>query len=141
MLRQAVEVCPSHLWEVDQHSRVFWKIAYHTLFYTHLYLMPTEADFVRWERHRKEWIGIVDSPDQRVDACPKEVVLAYCAYVDSIVDEAVDKADLDSPACGFYWYDLPKLDHQIMNIRHVQQHSGQLSELLMAVGVDTDWVG
>jgi hypothetical protein len=28
------------------------QIAYHALFYTHLYLQPAEADFVPWEHHR-----------------------------------------------------------------------------------------
>jgi hypothetical protein len=27
-----------------------------------------------------------------------------------------------------------------MNLRHLQGHVGQLSELLMAKGIDTDWI-
>jgi len=34
---------------------------------------------------------------------------------------------------------MSKLSHQIMNLRHIQGHVGQLSELLMAKGIDTDW--
>ncbi len=35
---------------------------------------------------------------------------------------------------------MSKLSHQLMNLRHRQGHIGQLSELLMARGIDTDWV-
>jgi hypothetical protein len=35
---------------------------------------------------------------------------------------------------------MTKLSHQIMNVRHIQGHVGQLSELLMQRGIDTDWV-
>jgi hypothetical protein len=35
---------------------------------------------------------------------------------------------------------MGKLSHQILNLRHLQGHVGQLSELLMARGIDIDWV-
>ena len=34
---------------------------------------------------------------------------------------------------------MSKLSHELMNLRHTQGHVGQLSELLMARGIDTDW--
>jgi len=37
---------------------------------------------------------------------------------------------------------MPKLDHQIMNIRHIQQHAAQLEERIRsATGVAPDWIG
>jgi len=41
---------------------------------------------------------------------------------------------------GFSWYSIPKLDHQLLNLRHLQGHVGQLSELVMATGADLTWV-
>ncbi len=46
MLRQAIEVCPDDLWEGGDHPNQFWHVAYHGLFYTHLYLQPDEAAFL-----------------------------------------------------------------------------------------------
>jgi hypothetical protein len=44
--------------------------------------------------------------------------------------------------CGFSWYQLPKLDHQINNIRHVQHHAAMLAgRLRLAQGTDVEWVG
>ena len=48
--------------------------------------------------------------------------------------------DLEAKTCGFSWYKVPKLEHQIVNIRHLGGHVGQLSELLMANGILVDWV-
>ena len=57
------------------------------------------------------------------------------------LDRWIDALDLDTLESGFDWYpNMPKLDHMMLNIRHLQGHVGQLSELLMAHGIDTDWV-
>ncbi len=59
-----------------------------------------------------------------------------------MVDAAVDGLDLEAPECGFWWYKLPKLDHQINNIRHIQHHAALLSgRLRQATGTDVEWVG
>ena len=58
-----------------------------------------------------------------------------------MIDPTVDQLDLASDETGFSWYkNMSKLSHQLMNLRHMQGHVGQLSELLMARGIDTDWV-
>lgn len=64
MLRQAIEVCPDDLWEGGDHPNQFWHVAYHGLFYTHLYLQPDEAAFTAWEGHRDEYqfLGTVPWP-------------------------------------------------------------------------------
>lgn len=65
----------------------------------------------------------------------------YISYIRGIVDETIDGLDLDRQETGYHWYpNMTKLSHQIMNLRHLQGHVGQLSELLMANGIDTDWV-
>ena len=65
----------------------------------------------------------------------------YIAYVRGLIDSTVDTLDLDSQATGFSWYpNMTKLSHELMNLRHIQGHVGQLSELLMAKGIDIDWI-
>ena len=36
MLREAIEKCPDELWASDEYTNRFWRIAYHTLYFTHL---------------------------------------------------------------------------------------------------------
>ena len=51
MLEDAVVRCPDDLWDTPQPPNRFYQIAYHALFYTHLYLQPTVDDFKVWEKH------------------------------------------------------------------------------------------
>ena len=75
------------------------------------------------------------------DSYTRSEILEYIRFVDGIVDATVDHLDLSSDLPGFPWYKgINKLSHQLMNLRHVQGHIGQLSERLMENGVDTDWV-
>ncbi len=54
MLREAIELCPEELWLGAEYTNPFWRIVYHALFYTHLYVQPSEAEFQSWPKHREE---------------------------------------------------------------------------------------
>lgn len=70
----------------------------------------------------------------------KAEVLAYWRVCDAMVDDAVDTLDLTARLSGFSWYRIPKLEHQIVNIRHVQYHEGQLADRLRAAtGAGIGW--
>ncbi|MBI3946259.1 MAG: DinB family protein [Armatimonadetes bacterium] len=147
MLRQAIERCPDDLWTAGEHPRAFWRIAYHALFYTHLYLQPNHDAFRPWEEHRDDcqFLDAVPWPPhaQPPEVAPyaREQLLAYWRFCDEMIDAGVDRVDLDAPESGFPWYRMPKLDHQMVNIRHIQQHVGQLAERLIPAGADPDWIG
>jgi hypothetical protein len=142
MLKEAIEQCPDELWGMDGDSRSAWRIAYHTLFYTHIYLQQTEHDFgnVVWNKARKGaenvWGGQPEMP-----AYSKADTLEYWTIVDSVVDSQLDTLDLESQESGFSWYSIPKLDHVIMNLRHIQEHTGQLRDRLFQAGGDARWIG
>lgn len=141
MLRGAIEGCPDALWESGAPPRNFWRLAYHTLFYAHLYLELEAGEFVHWEKHRDE----VESDQERETLNPKPYtkaeILEYAALVDARVGPQLDRMDLMAPECGIPWYTMPKLDHQIMNIRHIQEHAGQLRDRLLEACLDPKWVG
>jgi hypothetical protein len=142
MLRQTIEQCPDDLWLAGEHPRNTWRIAYHAVFYTHLYLQTSEEAFRPWDKHRPQIRILWDDPEIPTVEPPysKEETLAYLDTVDAGVDGWVDAIDLESPDSGFSWYSIPKLDHQLLNLRHLQGHVGQLSELVMARGADLDWI-
>lgn len=139
-LRQAIERCPDDLWVKEGKLPTFWQIAYHALFYAHLYMMPDLDSFVPWAKHRDEHESMeVPTPSGQHPYTQSEL-LEYCDHVASLVDATVDRLDLASPTCGFYWYRIPKLDHEILSIRHVEQHVGQLDALLRLEGLEAlDW--
>lgn len=150
MLRQAVELCPDELWTSSAQINAPWQMAYHTLFFTHLYLQPTDDDFRPWLGHQAgvqnpDGIGGPDDPSSGLPLLPdpysREQVLAYWAFVDEMVDGAVDAMDVLSPESGFSRYPIPKLEHQIANIRHAQHGAAHLAaRLRAALDLGIDWV-
>lgn len=151
MLRETIDRCPDDVWFSTENLNSFWQIAYHALFFTHLYLQPNLAAFQPWELHQNDVQhpdGIAGPPDPKSNLplipkpYTKEEVLAYWKICEDMVDGAVDVLDLHSPDSGFSWYEVSKLEHQIINIRHIEHHMAQLADRLRSsIGIGIKWVG
>lgn len=157
MLRQAIERCPDELWSGGEHQNPFWKIAYHALYYTHLYLHHTASDFRPWEHHQTRIQDLDDypAPPEIEDLCEfphrppqtgepytKDQILEYWDLCDKLVDKSLDELDLLASDCGFHWYSFTKLEHQLVTIRHIQHHTAQLGvRLRESDSIGIDWVG
>lgn len=146
MLRQTVERCPDSLWEVPTATRPFWHISYHVLFYTHLYLAPTDADFTPWAHHRPNYNYLGETPwsDHRMEEITqpytKDEILAYLSFCENEVITRVRNIDPAAPS-GFDWLPFNKLELMLYNLRHLQHHTGELGERLGQQGIQIDWVG
>ena len=156
MLRQAIERCPDALWASRDYHNPFWRIAYHVLYYTHLYIQPALADFRPWEHHQtglqfmddtvappeiQDLTELPHRPPQTGEPYTKAQMLEYWSICERMVDDAVDVLDLTSPESGFSWYKLSKAEHQFINIRHIQHHAAQLGDRVRATtGTGVDWV-
>ena len=122
--------------------------AYHALFYGHLYLQPSESAFAPWPKHRENYNVMSDAlpypPYDKVEIgepYTKADVLEYLTFCREHIASWVDALDLDGES-GFEWLPMNKLELQFYNIRHLQQHVGELSTLLMEhAKVEIDWVG
>jgi len=151
MLREAVELCPEDLWLDETPRNAFWRVAYHALFFVHLYLMDSPEEFVVWEGHQgdvqqQDGIAGPPDPDSTLPISPepyhKSQVLVYWDLCDSMVDARIDAMDLRSADSGFYWYPISKLEHQIVNIRHTAHHGAQLADRIRAaLDLGVKWVG
>lgn len=149
-LRLCIDACPDDDWaHPDDGYAAFWRAAYHTLFFTDMYLHPRHTDFKPWARHQEETedLGPFNGPNGQV---PKPAIpytradlLEYWSICDAKVDATVDALDLSSADCGFPWYkSMGKLEHQLVNIRHIQHHAAALSTRLRArAGIMIQWVG
>ena len=149
MLAECVAKCPEGFWLKGEHPRTFWRIAFHAAFFTQLYLGQNEAAFQPWPGrregiHHRLWHepGEVE-PDKLPEgdeSYGRDELLDYIRWVDGLIDPTIDQLDLDADETGFSWYpNMSKLSHELMNLRHIQGHVGQLSELLMAKGINIDW--
>jgi|WetSurMetagenome_2_1015567.scaffolds.fasta_scaffold175542_2 hypothetical protein len=147
MLRLAVTKCPDILWDDPNDKNKFWHIAFHTLFYTHLYLQVSESQFVPWAKQRKDYqfLGRLPWPphEQVVIGEPytKEEVLEYLELCRAQAREMLALTDWEAETSGFSWLPFGKLDLQLYNLRHIQHHTGELMERLgTRAGIDVDWV-
>jgi hypothetical protein len=147
MLKETVEKCPDWIWNSSEDKTKFWQIAYHALFYTHLYLQDSEQDFTPWSKHRKDYqyFGRLPYPPHTPleigEPFDRESVLEYLAICQRQVDERVPLINLEA-ASGFDWLPFNKLELQLYTIRHLQQHTGELMERLGSrANVEIHWVG
>jgi hypothetical protein len=126
MLKQAVVKCPPEAWDSPRDKDRFWFVAYHTLFYAHRYLKAQDKGYVRWEERRYEKPG---SPFTKAE------ILERLAAVEDDVAIQIPLMNLDAKSSGL----ANKFELQIYNIRHIQQHAGELYERLSAYNVKLEW--
>jgi hypothetical protein len=114
MLRRAIELCPEELWLTGSPNR-FWHIAYHALFYTHFYLVPSDTEFVAWQHHRAEYnfLGAVPlKPGYKPQIDHPYTRPELLEYQEFCVGEVEKKMAVLDPGAssGFYWLPMPKLE-------------------------------
>ncbi len=141
MLEATVRACPDELWEDSQRGNAFWRIAYHALLYTHLYLEDSLEAYRPWEKHRDEYtFDAADDPARADMVCPRSVVLEYVGFCRGRVTAQVPHLDVEAPS-GFHWLPYTKLELQFYTLRHLQQHIGELMERLGPLADRVGWVG
>src|SRR5437899_647158 len=87
--------------EAPSQTAALWRIAYHPLFSTDLYLQGYEAAFRPWKDQRNvqhpDGMGGPADPQSTLPLIPdpytKAQTLEYWAFCDAMVDEAVDGLD------------------------------------------------
>ncbi|MBL8060638.1 MAG: hypothetical protein JNK63_08000 [Chthonomonas sp.] len=143
MMRECITLATPEIWVGSTWPRHFWRIAFHGLFYTDLYSGQTVEDHKDWPGTKSTGGGLwLDDEDNDPNEGPytQEDMLNYCDWLAEDIPKRLAVMDLEADTCGIPWYDpFPKLDHQMLNIRHLAGHVGQLSELLMGAGVDGDY--
>jgi hypothetical protein len=129
MLNRCIEACPIDHWENKIGNGTFRWVAYHTLFFVDLYLSRTAESFELRDVH--EHGGDERGPDACV-GLDKNELLSYVQIcrqkaLSSIAEESENS--LAGPS-GFSWYEISRGEMHLVNIRHIQHHTGQLSAYL-----------
>lgn len=132
MLRRCIDACPSEHWESKIAQGTFRWVAYHTLFFTDLYLSPSNESFVLRDFHER---GGDERQPFAAPGLTQQEALAYIPLcrqkaIDSIASETEET--LAGPS-GFFWYEITRGEMHFINIRHIQHHTGQLSAFLRRV--------
>jgi len=147
MLEEAITKCPEALWDDSKVKYRFWHIAYHTLFFTHLYLQVDESHFVPWSKHRNEYQffeSVPWAPDKVLEIgepYTKAELLEYLTVCKNEVEKNMTSLNLETVS-GFNWLPISKLELQFYNIRHIQHHTAQLDDRLrIKADIGIRWIG
>lgn len=138
-VRQAIKACPDEMWAGGPFPREYWRVAVHVVFYAHLYARQGLDQYVPWPDKRMEEAASMFEDAVTMEPISKEDALSYLDYVAQSMDGWVDDLDLERQESGFHWYKMTKLEHQLLNVRHIQEHAGQLSGRLLDSGLDFPW--
>jgi DinB family protein len=150
MFNDAVIQCPDPNWAGNVGNHAFWHVAYHTLFFTDLYLGRDDESFEPPEFYREDYHFLGKKPfppyEEVVADQPytKDTILEYVEICRSKAPEAIASETAESLAgpSGFFWYEVPRAELYLISIRHVQHHAAQMSLYLRKVaGIGIDWVG
>ncbi len=146
-LAAAIRSCPQDLWTDPRAKFPFWHVAYHVLFFTHLYAAVDERSFQPWSKHRKDYQFQESTPwpphtlPQPLSPYGREELLAYAQEVQAGLLASVDAVEWGAPS-GFFWLKMSKLELHLYNLRHLEHHTGQLVDRLRnAAGIAVAWVG
>ncbi len=141
MLREAIELCPDNLWDRESDTNRSWQIAYHALYFTHCYAQPSFEQFAEWggqHQPSQNDDGIGGQPDPKSalpflpDPYSKAEILEYWQFCWDNIADWLAAGDVASSESGFSWYEVPKLEHLLVNLRHTSLHTGQLMERVRA---------
>jgi hypothetical protein len=147
-LDEVVCACPDDLWharlwddpsERPEYSQVWYRV-YHTLFWLDLYLFGAEEGFQPPAPFALIEMEEDDLPDR---AYTKDEMLSYLQHgrrrcqstIEALTDETARRIH------RFPWGEVAFVELLLYNMRHVQDHTSQLSLLLGQRGVPVrDWV-
>jgi hypothetical protein len=143
MLKEAIQACPEDFWHSIGYHNCYWHVAYHALFYTHLYLHASEADFKPWSKHKSDSQLLGPGPrgpEGLLVPYSKEEVMEFHELCCKEVAARVPAVSLDAGS-GFHWLPFNRLELHFYNIRHIQHHTGQLADRLRnALNIATPWI-
>jgi hypothetical protein len=137
MLENAMRACPDKLWGDRTEQPEFWYTVYHALFWLDLYLSGAVEGFApptSFNLDELDPAGLL--PDRVYTKAELQAYLDHCrekllTTLDVMTDEKL------AARCRFGWGEVSFAELLLYNMRHVQDHAGQLNHIL---GSAPDWV-
>ena len=136
MLEKVIAACPEPLWVDESDKNQFWHVAYHALFYTHLYSQPEVSVFQPWAKHRPDF----EQMHTLGEPYTQQEILEYAQICRDELRNKLPLQNMEGPS-GFFWLEMSKFELQLYSIRHLMQHTGELSDRLgNRFGIGVEWV-
>jgi hypothetical protein len=141
MLENVMSACPDEIWGDRTAEPEYWYTAYHTLFWVDLYLSGAVEGFVPpapFNLDELDPAGLL--PERVYTKAELQKYLDHCrgklqTILEAMTDETFGKR------CRFGWGEVSYAELLLYNMRHVQEHAGQLSHILgQKTGSAPGWV-
>lgn len=142
MLENAIEACPDDLWLENVGLTPYWANAFHTLFFTDLYINGTLEGF-----GPPEPFGMTElDPTGALPDRPytKQELLTYADHCRGKALSSIRALDdaANAKVVEFPWLTMNYLEILFYNARHIQHHVGQLNLILrQRLDYHAPWVG
>jgi hypothetical protein len=148
MLTFCIDRCPEDAWNAPVANLAFCQVAFHTLFFTDVYLGPDEES-VRLQPFHREHAGVFRDyeefePRRQQLLYERPWIRTYLDYCRRKASDVVAAETAESLTSGHGFPRRPpsRAELHVYNIRHIQHHAAQLSlRLRLDAGVDVPWVG
>ena len=141
-------MCHGNAWDAKIGQYPFSQVAFHTLFFTDYYL-GRDAEALRPQQFHRDNPEFFDEYEQLeyrepVGVYDRPSIKKYLAHCRGKVSQVLpaETADSLSGPSGFARRNFSRAELHVLNIRHIQHHSAQLSlRLRIEADVQIPWVG
>jgi len=133
MIDEFIDKCPDDFWLSDEFQSPAWQVCYHALFYTNIYLSPTEEGILKWGESREEYHNLrrinEDWKPEALKPYSREELKAFLEHIRSCAPSYLEAMSPEKE-CWPFWYNQNQLEFHMNNLRHLQHHTGELFERL-----------
>ena len=142
-----IEQCPDEQWNAPVVNLRFCQAVFHVLFFSDLYLGTDVDSLHKQDFHREhtklfgDYEELEDRPQQRMyRKNDMKIYLQHCRLkAKSVISAETESSVSRSP--GFEWFNLPRAEVHLLNLRHLIHHAAQLSmRLRIDTGEGAGWV-
>lgn len=141
-LEDALNLCPDGLWTGtlwqdadDARYGQVWFIAYHTLFWSDLFMHGAMDSFMPPSPFQRRGLPASPYTKAMIYSYLKQVRAKAQAIIEGLTDEQAYTVS------QYEWIQAPYLEMQLYAMRHIQEHAAQLNLFLGQNGVTgQDWV-
>ncbi|HUB27335.1 MAG TPA: DinB family protein [Tepidisphaeraceae bacterium] len=132
MVDQCITACRPEHWEGRIANDSFRYVAYHTLFFTDMYLSRSQDEFTLRDLHDQ---GGDERGEGQSVGLSRDKTIVYVTICRMKMHEslAAETAESLQEPSGFSWRKFSRAEMHVYNIRHIQHHAGQMSAYLRRV--------
>lgn len=144
---RCIDQCPDEIWNELVGNLKFCQVAFHTLFFTDIYLGKNLAAAYEQSFHLEN-AEVFEGYEELEKGPPKAIYTR--SFINDYLNHCREKAsqviaqeteESLSKRPGFDWHEVSRAELHFYNIRHIQHHAAQMSlRLRLDTGEGVDWV-